>query len=742
MESKEHATPSHDAANSADPDAVMPKDTPGQNQSQQSTDDVLHALSEFEEGLKGLKAIYNERQFQQAQLHQREVDCLMKEAELSQKSDELAELEAKVAKETSEIASLREQLEARAASIEERERQILQEREEIQKRKDTAEETARTLTELDRSMREEASSRQKAIEARAAEVEAKALHLETLLTEAESKQGEYATRMRELDALDVEIAKERAQNEARANALTDERRRLDEARADLSRREAALADSLAKIAAWEVESANLSKRLREAQDSARKSEANAALASGRINELERQLVATKESLAACESGRADGAEALRQRIERLGEVLEEYEQWWRIERDEVRALRGEASCQALRTAELEGVIEQLRERLNSEIDARRAIEEKHAAALAEAGESLAQARADRHVSGSAEGTESIHRRRNRLKKCRQLVKARHEKVKRAEEALARRYEQVEHLLSQRAQLAEAHKTVTHAQRRLQKQQATGRTAVVMLCTVVVVALLTILSWAVSRETFPGRYAAKSMMRADGRGKELNAAELSEWTSYVKDLVRDPRFADAVAKRMTRKGMETLSVPAAVAARMKADLSVESSKDGEVVLELRGEGKRRTERELETIATALAAEANAARASRADGTVTLPPTDADAGNTPIDDTQKIAAAIMLGSGLFVTLFVGAFLWKKLANAKTQFEQDSQLASVLDEASWADPRIESGPLASTRQPASQRQTQVQQTQAQPAQPQAPVKEQKSGSVKQPAKKRRAA
>jgi hypothetical protein len=108
----------------------------------------------------------------------------------------------------------------------------------------------------------------------------------------------------------------------------------------------------------------------------------------------------------------------------------------------------------------------------------------------------------------------------------------------------------------------------------------------------------------------------------------------------------------------------------------------------MMLSLPGEGSSRTERVLDTFTAAFVSHANAAQTARVDGSVTAVKQQAKAGSDPIDKTRMYWALGMLGGGVLVFGMIALGIWRKLAGAKTQFERDTQLAAVLDQARWGD------------------------------------------------------
>ncbi len=308
--------------------------------------------------------------------------------------------------------------------------------------------------------------------------------------------------------------------------------------------------------------------------------------------------------------------------------------------------------------------------------------------------------ARRADAASAEGADagmfiSMELRRRRLKLMRAILKDRTEKVRKGSEALRRRYEQCEIVLRQRADLAAVRERVVEAERKIERSTARSKVGVIMLCAVATIGLLGGMSWALARQVAPATFVATAQLAADGRGRPLAEGEKLEWQAYHEKLMNDPRFHQMAAERFQRLGMESLATPADVKRLIDSRLHAECMNPGEMSLHMEGQGGRNTERTLNTFAAAFASHANSALTARTDGGVTRITQEARTGDEPIDNTRTYWALGMMGIGVSVCFFVATALWRKLAGAKTAFEQDTQIASMLDESRWStikDPELE--------------------------------------------------
>lgn len=290
-------------------------------------------------------------------------------------------------------------------------------------------------------------------------------------------------------------------------------------------------------------------------------------------------------------------------------------------------------------------------------------------------------------SNRARPADATDRRRQRLARVRLALRERNTRLKKGGEALAKRFEQVEQVLKQRAELAQVRERVIAADRAIQRAAATSRASTTVFAVLASIALLGALSWAVARQIAPATYASECTLQADGRGRDLTDAELEEWLRFHNETLADPRFHEEAAARFARQGSTSLAAASALSKFVASNVSTDSVSPGQLTIRLRAQGKENARRTLETLAAALAAYANAAEARRIDGGATLIPAPARAEDSPLDNTQTYYALGLLGASMLACAILGAAIWKKLASGKSAFEQDAQLASVLDEARWA-------------------------------------------------------
>jgi chromosome segregation ATPase len=691
--------------------------------------DPLAALGDVEKSLQGLKKLYEER---------RELETRLAEAQgvINQRQTELATMQAALEAETNraeetadQLASLREEtkaqlaqarkerdaLEAKSLSIESRqaelEKQIAEQRSLVEVKQAELEESTKAIAakakqDIEKA-RGEAEAARAAAQAQVEKVQAEASsartesdRTKTIAAELESFAAELNTLQKELDEGKVTLDADRAKLIEAVDRIKAREEELNARDAEIASKQAALGD---RDAAAEQKARDEARQQARAQAEAERAE------------LESRIKAESD---AAEQMRKD-LESVVRRCAAQEEVLAEYEQLLSVERSHVHALMDRIQREGAGADEIESSLVELRQCLAAERDARasavsgseqslqqladaaakvRAAEEKAANLEKELAAAKTHQAKQQHTierlnaakSGGmvpASGSMSTLRRK-RLTRYRSILREQVDKVRRASEVLAKRFEQCEQVLGMRAEVMAAKRQVENAAARVQRQASTKQAAALTLYCVLILGTLAALSWAAVNQVLPGTFAAATELVADGRGRELSDAERDEWKRALEETLADPRFIDLVADRMRQRGYDKLATGNAMKSFLTTNFSHESPSPGSLKLEVRADGRDRAARSLDIIATALASDANANRERRADGAVTLIKSPALAGERPVDDTRLSHAGILLGVSSLLTLGFGTLLWGRLAKAKTDFEMGSQIDQVLDEARWSE------------------------------------------------------
>ena len=387
------------------------------------------------------------------------------------------------------------------------------------------------------------------------------------------------------------------------------------------------------------------------------------------------------------------------------EVFTEYEALWAFERSAMVKAHEDLYQAKTDLDHCDGIITGLKERMKQDLDQRRRLEQSNEElkvqaasshdALMSAEESLtkqeyankllreAQLTAASDETWQGKFTQSNTIRQKRLRLYKSLLRQQAMKVRKASEALRKRYEQAEQVLAQRAELAAARLKIIEAQRILERKSASSRAAVFVLCILCIGTLVSALSWAIAREVAPAKFEAISMVKAESKERTLNDGELAEWQRMHESIIEDGRLHEALAERFKRQGILSLAEASAVGAMTRQNLYSESRAPGELKLRLVSQGAEQTSRVLEIFTNGLANFVNSGGIRRVDGATTMISQTATVGTSPVDNIRAQYTLGLSGLGIVVCSLIGFFIWSRLARAKTAFEQDIRLAETLNE-----------------------------------------------------------
>lgn len=616
-----------------------------------------------------------------AAIAQREAGLSQHAVDIELRHEELTQFAAEVERQRVEIENYRAALDRQHAEMDSRKAEIEQRAKEV--------ETA-------------LASRSVELDGRAKSLEAAFRDHERLVREARDKSikaaQEYALRAKDLaeqaSALaegEVQLAAEREALERSVRVVTAKGDELAAREAELQRLKAELASDRVAAAQTQGSVSQLEERVAALAEVVREYEALWLCELGEGARQRDEIVAAEAVIAQLRDQiglQLRTVDELRQRME-----AQAAEQARAIEERDSRISAMEASAASTgQDATQIGIQAIALTRTAGEIAALRARVEVLQEELAQAQASIASGGAGGQDGSAArmpvEG-DALARRRRRLRAAHGLLRQQTSKLRKGSEVLRKRFEACESLLAQRAELASIRDRVIDAERRAQRSKAGSRSAVTALCSVVVLGLLAGLSWAMAVQFAPATFEATATLRAEGRGRELNAGELAEWGRFHFDLLKDPRFHADAAEKFKRQGLVDLANPAAVAKLSDSGVLADSDEVGQLRLIYRDRGADRAARTLEVFAASLQAHANDAQTRRIDGGVTVVSEPARSGSSPIDQTRPFYALGIMGASTFITVLLSAILWRKLAKAKTDFEKDEHSANVLDEARWPNP-----------------------------------------------------
>lgn len=664
--------------------------------------EVLRLITEVESQLQGLKKVHAEREQTKAKLDERqsELEARAREQEARDREQEARDRELK------EIA---DQLAARETETREAAEAALSRQAQIEKiaadlaqvENDSKERLARAAEERQavESIAADLAVREKAIGERTARFDALQAEVRTFkhrLAETERTAAERAEEL--LRAHDDAADLARRLEEYQKHGPTVERQ-IAGLRAELEKSAAAAAAAQTELASRQQAIEELTERCRSLenrlseQDSRQSEQARADLATrqqaideltGRCRALEQRLAEQQRELAA----RDQSANEVESRLDAAATALAKAV----TERDQGRE---ELERQKQHAAELQSRLAAAAKELKQTGAAR----DETAAALAKAS-AHAQELAAR-VGALQEQSETLRRqaasraarvdagmqkRRERMRRCRQLLRERSSKIRQASEMLKARHQQYEQVLSMRGEVITAKRAVDALQKKVQAASARTRAATAVFYLAGLVAILGGLSWAITRQVVPATYVARAVIVPEARGRTLNETELADWQSYHENLLSDPQFIELAAERMGRRGIATLATPGDLNAELDKSFDHQSAQNGQLVLELRGRGADRTQRILDTYVTALVSQANASKEHRTDGASTTISEAAKCESTPIEDPRPLYAAGVLGGSTVVFLLIGGLIWGRLAAAKQKFETEARIDEFVESPDW--------------------------------------------------------
>jgi len=679
-----------------------------------SEPDVLEVLTGFQASVENLKSLYAHRAAASAKLAEREAELAAHADRLKALEGELEARRAAAARDKEALEQLHQQTEKQAEVLAAKIAEAERAREGVERSRAEAEkskhEIEQTRAEVEKARADIERSRTEAEKSRAEADKAK--------SDAERSRAEVERSRSEVEAAKAAVEKSRAEAEAartEATGLAEDLRaqqaEIEAARTSVEAQRQAVAASAAEVAAREVsfktravEREASASRAGEFEKQLKESRAALAAEQARARECEAALrvelagaVKARDDLASRATSGSDQEQRLRTELEgatrkcaSLQSVADEHARQLAAEREETKRLSLELS--ALASAGKQS---------QSTSDADRAKLEKAARALVELRSerdgmrsqlSKAQHELARALENASKGKPAMPRdaavelRRRRVSRYRSFVKEQSEKVKKATDTLRSRFEAAEQLVSQRAELAEAHAAVKAAERRAEKSKSKGRVAATMFYGIASALVLAFMCWIGTGWFTPGDYLATSIIGAESRTRDLTDAERAEWQAFHEQILADPQFHETVAERLQRRAITDYASPGAVRDLIKQSVVTRSAEDGQLVLEMRGPGSERTSRVLDTLTTALASHANSSRHKRVDGASTAIKQPSTPSDQPADNQRLVYAALSWAVSLMIGFAVAAVLWRRMLHAKSTFERATRVDEILDETRW--------------------------------------------------------
>lgn len=695
--------PAHEAQNPQsndrprlEPDLEAPRGHGGEADEQ----DILSVLGSIESQFQTLKKLRGEQEAAIGALERRELEVASRaeaveghERELAAREGQLREMESQQREMIERANALEAELSSREQGIIERERVVterieaaheaeraataalasLSERETtLAQREQELEQRTVALCERESAVQEAVRASQRMErEARALKAEGEALSERAALRESEAA-DQLAAMQRTLEAAKRE-AEEAVRRAGKGDAEQDRalRSALEEARAECARREAALAERSEAASRAEAEAEAMRGRLAEAEARCEElwsriaqAEAQGATAGGaELDKRDLAIGKLRDQLAEANT-RAD------QTTEELRKAMLALEQ--------ASASSGSGMFDTSELTKRDEAIEKLKAKLNQ---------------AKERMDRLARERdeARRSSSGAPEAgigaqAEALRMRRARLKRQKELLAAQGQKIGKIKSSLETKQKQCEDVLALKSQLSLERAAVAKAVERAERRAAKNRAGVFMLTVVAMIAIIVGGSWQLSGTLRPGTYLAQMTvaMERDGASPE----HVASWSSYLERLVSDPQMLEAAADRMKRRGILELANPIDLHNFLEENLDLMAGEVGRLTLTLKGSSAQRTERILETLASAYIGLANETRDLRMDRSATIVEARAQASSEPIEDPRMALFGMMAGGGSALALFGTAVAWRVLIGRKRKIESEIDAVDAAEAEAWAE------------------------------------------------------
>ncbi|TVQ34094.1 MAG: hypothetical protein EA376_00745 [Phycisphaeraceae bacterium] len=628
---------------------------------------AMDLIASMEAQIASIKKARSEQEQASAELLERERQLSEREGEFKNREESTAKLEQELRDRRSELEASMQALEQREADLTQRLDQLEQERRELTTRAEEQEQELRR---------------------KEAEIEETSRSLDAAIAHATERAAELA---REREHFEHERSKTEARVAERQKALDATRAELEQARAELkSQREGAGGDA-ARLTELETRCAELEQQLEAAKA---ESEANAdALAEAerdrdaldaKVAELSARIeqhaagadTAGEESTARIDALQRELTEASAERDALAMKKTELEKEIARLQQSvsEAGASGGEDDAKlkklAGEVAKRDRAIEVLSERLKTAQTECETLRKSGGAGAAKSGASSQWAKL----------------RRQRLQRYKDLLRSQSAKIVSAKATLAKRQEEYERLLQKRQELAQAKAALDAANERVQKSAARNKASVSLLSLVFAIGILGALSWSIAERAVPGTFLVEATVEARHEGTPLSPEQLAAWNDFIEGLAKEPTLMEMAADRMKRRGIAELASPAAVAARMRSDLDVNSPAPGRTTLTLRGEGADRTRRVLDTFMAAMITVANDGRVRRIDNATTAMSGSVSPDPAPIDQPHIIVAAIAWAATSGAALLIFFVLWMRLSSSKRRFDESDPALSALDPGGW--------------------------------------------------------
>jgi hypothetical protein len=242
--------------------------------------------------------------------------------------------------------------------------------------------------------------------------------------------------------------------------------------------------------------------------------------------------------------------------------------------------------------------------------------------------------------------------------------------------------------------------LNRSQQQMMRQWARPRAIVVLGWLAIFLAIAFVASWLAANRFFPATVAASVTIQAEPNpGRELSDDDRQKWSAWHQDLLKDPTFQGAVAKRLGAMRLDQYSDISALSRKMAVDLDHNSPKPDQLQITLAGTNGEEVTMLLDTIASTLATESTRQVGRRSDGAKAVVLGEklvrgqlryASLHSTPINDSRLMWTGILMIVFTFTGGTMVMFIYRRLLRSKAKFESaNAVLSADVDDSEFGVP-----------------------------------------------------
>lgn len=248
------------------------------------------------------------------------------------------------------------------------------------------------------------------------------------------------------------------------------------------------------------------------------------------------------------------------------------------------------------------------------------------------------------------------------------------------------------LHEQREGLKQLQRSLAASEKEMIRKWARPRAVVVYGCMMGILAVVAIGSALAANHFFPATVAASINVQAKTEtGLPIKDADADKWKTWHTAFLAEDDFLKTVAKRLGDQRIEEYADEHTLAKRLKADLTFDSPKPGELVITLAGTDARQTLEILDVIGSSLAVESSRQAGKRSDGAVAVVRGETRDSNgrlsyatirpKPIKDRRLLAGAFFFTFGFVISLFLMLKISGWLIQARQAMDDEVEITEAV-------------------------------------------------------------